>query len=148
MKVVAELADKFDAWILSDEVYSKIIYEGKHVSIYDFPEVKDRTILLEGHSKTYAMTGWRLGFAAMPKPIAEKLTKLNEKAAAAEIKCRYRVNGDGAATDYDTGLQWEQKTDDGTVHDKDNTYTWSTLTDAPDGPAFYSGSSPKRVCRS
>ncbi|MCK4351286.1 MAG: aminotransferase class I/II-fold pyridoxal phosphate-dependent enzyme, partial [Candidatus Krumholzibacteria bacterium] len=61
MKGIAELADKHDAWILSDEVYSKMIYEGEHVSIYDFPEVKNRTILLEGHSKTYAMTGWRLG---------------------------------------------------------------------------------------
>jgi len=76
MKTVAELADKYDAWILSDEVYSKIIYEGKHVSIYDFPEVKDRTILLEGHSKTYAMTGWRLGYGIMPVPLAEHISRL------------------------------------------------------------------------
>jgi aspartate/methionine/tyrosine aminotransferase len=76
MKAVAELADKYDAWILSDEVYSKIVYEGKHVSIYDFPEVKDRTILLEGHSKTYAMTGWRLGYGIMPAPLAEHIARL------------------------------------------------------------------------
>jgi aspartate/methionine/tyrosine aminotransferase len=76
MKTVAELADKFDAWILSDEVYSKIIYEGKHVSIYDFPEVKDRTILLEGHSKTYAMTGWRLGYGIMPPKLADAIARL------------------------------------------------------------------------
>ena len=76
MKVVAELADKYDAWILSDEVYSKIIYEGKHVSIYDFPEVKDRTILLEGHSKTYAMTGWRLGYGIMPTKLADAVSRL------------------------------------------------------------------------
>ncbi|MDD4856673.1 MAG: pyridoxal phosphate-dependent aminotransferase [Candidatus Krumholzibacteria bacterium] len=76
MKAVAELADKFDAWILSDEVYSKIIYEGKHVSIYDFPEVKERTILLEGHSKTYAMTGWRLGYGIMPPKLAEAIARL------------------------------------------------------------------------
>ena len=76
MKVVAELADKYDAWILSDEVYSKIIYEGKHVSIYDFPEVKDRTILLEGHSKTYAMTGWRLGYGIMPPKLADAVARL------------------------------------------------------------------------
>jgi len=76
MKAVAELADKYDAWILSDEVYSKIIYEGKHVSIYDFPEVKDRTILLEGHSKTYAMTGWRLGYGIMPLKLAEAVSRL------------------------------------------------------------------------
>ena len=76
MRVVAELADKYDAWILSDEVYSKIIYEGKHVSIYDFPEVKERTILLEGHSKTYAMTGWRLGYGIMPVKLADHIARL------------------------------------------------------------------------
>lgn len=76
MKGIAELAQKYDAWILSDEVYSKMVYEGKHVSIYDYPEVKDRTILLEGHSKTYAMTGWRLGYGTMPVPLAEQIAKL------------------------------------------------------------------------
>ncbi len=76
MKGIAELADKYDSWILSDEVYSKMVYEGEHVSIYDFPEVKDRTILLEGHSKTYAMTGWRLGYGIMPVLLAEQIAKL------------------------------------------------------------------------
>jgi aspartate/methionine/tyrosine aminotransferase len=76
MKGIAELAEKHDAWILSDEVYSKMVYEGKHVSIYDYPEVRDRVILLEGHSKTYAMTGWRLGYAAMPVELAEQISKL------------------------------------------------------------------------
>jgi aspartate aminotransferase len=76
MKGIAELADKHDAWILSDEVYSKMVYEGEHVSIYDYPEVKDRTILLEGHSKTYAMTGWRLGYGVMPPALADQISKL------------------------------------------------------------------------
>ena len=76
MKGIAELANKHDAWILSDEVYSKMVYEGEHVSIYDYPEVKDRTILLEGHSKTYAMTGWRLGYGIMPPALAEQISKL------------------------------------------------------------------------
>ena len=76
MKGIAELAEKHDAWILSDEVYSKMVYEGKHVSIYDYPEVQDRVILLEGHSKTYAMTGWRLGYAAMPVELASQISKL------------------------------------------------------------------------
>lgn len=76
MKGIAELAAKHDAWILSDEVYSKMVYEGEHVSIYDYPEVKDRTILLEGHSKTYAMTGWRLGYGVMPPALAEQISKL------------------------------------------------------------------------
>lgn len=76
MKGIAELAEKHDAWILSDEVYSKMVYDGKHVSIYDFPEVRERTILLEGHSKSYAMTGWRLGYAAMPVALADQISKL------------------------------------------------------------------------
>ncbi len=76
MKGIAELAEKHDAWILSDEVYSKMVYDGKHVSIYDCPEVRDRVILLEGHSKTYAMTGWRLGYAAMPVELAGQISKL------------------------------------------------------------------------
>lgn len=76
MRGIAELAGKYDSWILSDEVYSKMVYEGEHVSIYDYPEVKDRTILLEGHSKTYAMTGWRLGYGIMPVPLAEQIAKL------------------------------------------------------------------------
>ena len=54
-----------------------------------------------------------------------KLATLNAQATAAAIACRYGVNGDGTVTDYDTGLQWEQKTDDGSVHDKDNEYDWS-----------------------
>ena len=76
MKLVADSAIKYDAWILSDEVYSKIIYEEPHVSIFRYPEIKDRTILLEGHSKTYAMTGWRLGYGVMPVPLAEQIAKL------------------------------------------------------------------------
>ena len=76
MKLVADSAIKYDAWILSDEVYSKMIYEEPHVSIFRYPEVKDRTILLEGHSKTYAMTGWRLGYGVMPVPLAEQIAKL------------------------------------------------------------------------
>jgi len=76
MKGIVELAIKYDAWILSDEVYSKIIYDGQHVSIYNFPEAKDRTILLEGHSKTYAMTGWRLGYGVMPKELADHVARL------------------------------------------------------------------------
>jgi len=77
LKRIAELCVKNDVVVLSDEVYCKIIYEGKHHSIATYPGMKERTILMDAHSKTYAMTGWRLGFAAMPKPIAEKFTKLN-----------------------------------------------------------------------
>ncbi len=74
---IAELAIANDVIVLSDEVYSKIIYEGEHHSIATIDGMKERTILMDAHSKTYAMTGWRLGYAAMPKAIAEKFAKLN-----------------------------------------------------------------------
>src|SRR5262245_16470458 len=74
-----------------------------------------------------------------------RMAVISAQAAAAGIACRYGVNGDGTATDYDTGLQWEQKTDDGSVHDKDNGYSWcvggtypdcSNPANPPDGTAF------------
>ncbi len=74
---IAELAVENDSVVLSDEVYCKILYEAEHSSIAALPGMKERTILLDAHSKTYAMTGWRLGFAAMPRSIAEKVTRLN-----------------------------------------------------------------------
>src|SRR5262249_1979645 len=69
-----------------------------------------------------------------------KLARLDAQAAASSIACRYGDNGDGTVTDYDTGLQWEQKTDDGTVHDEGNFYSWNTTLGAtnPDGTAFTS----------
>ncbi|HEX3301290.1 MAG TPA: aminotransferase class I/II-fold pyridoxal phosphate-dependent enzyme, partial [Thermomicrobiales bacterium] len=59
---IAELAVKHDLIVLSDEIYSEIIYEGEHVSIATMPGMAERTIVLDGFSKTYAMTGWRLGY--------------------------------------------------------------------------------------
>lgn len=63
-------------WVLSDEVYSEMVYEGEHASIATRPGMLDRTILLDGFSKTFAMTGWRLGYAALPEPLVEPLTRL------------------------------------------------------------------------
>ncbi len=77
LKRIAELAVENDVVVLSDEVYSKIVYEGEHRTIASYPGMQERTILMDAHSKTYAMTGWRLGYSAMPAPIAEKFTKLN-----------------------------------------------------------------------
>jgi aspartate/methionine/tyrosine aminotransferase len=76
LEAIAELAIKHDFYVLSDEVYSRIIYEGPHESLLNIPGMKERTILLEGHSKTYAMTGWRLGYGIAPEPIADKITQL------------------------------------------------------------------------
>ena len=76
LDAIAELAVKHDFWVLSDEIYSKIIYEGEHDSITTRPGMLERTILLDGHSKTYAMTGWRLGYGVMPKELAAAVAKL------------------------------------------------------------------------
>ena len=73
---VAELALKHDLWVLSDEIYTRIVYEGRAESIIQFPGMKERTIILDGHSKTYAMTGWRVGYGAMPKRLAAYVTRL------------------------------------------------------------------------
>ncbi|MBI2638133.1 pyridoxal phosphate-dependent aminotransferase [Candidatus Peregrinibacteria bacterium] len=60
---MAKLAIENDLWVLSDEIYDNIIYEGRHVSITKFPGMPERTVILNGCSKSYAMTGWRLGWA-------------------------------------------------------------------------------------
>lgn len=73
---IANLANKYDFYVLSDEIYSRILYEGQHESIIGFPDMKERTILLDGHSKTYAMTGWRLGYAIAPKRLVEEIVRL------------------------------------------------------------------------
>jgi aspartate aminotransferase len=76
LEVVAEVARKRDLWVLSDEVYCRYLYGVQHHSIASLPGMKERTILLDGHSKTFAMTGWRLGFAAAPPELVERLTRL------------------------------------------------------------------------
>ncbi len=62
--------------VLSDEIYSRLLYEEPHSSIASVPGMKDRTIILDGFSKTYAMTGWRLGYGVMPRALAQAVTKL------------------------------------------------------------------------
>jgi aspartate/methionine/tyrosine aminotransferase len=76
LAAIAELAVKHDLVVLADEIYSEIVYEGEHVSIATMPGMEERTIILDGFSKTYAMTGWRLGYGAMPVALAEQMTKL------------------------------------------------------------------------
>jgi aspartate/methionine/tyrosine aminotransferase len=73
---VAELSLKHDFWVLSDEIYTRILYSGKPESISQFPGMKERTIILDGHSKTYAMTGWRVGYGVMPKELALQVSRL------------------------------------------------------------------------
>jgi aspartate/methionine/tyrosine aminotransferase len=65
-----------DIMVLSDEIYSRLIFEGKHFSLMSVPGMKDRTILLDGFSKTYAMTGWRLGYGVMRPDLARQFSRL------------------------------------------------------------------------
>ncbi|WNZ48400.1 pyridoxal phosphate-dependent aminotransferase [Leptolyngbya boryana CZ1] len=76
LAAIAELADRHNFYVLSDEIYSRILYEGKHISLIQFPGMKARTILLDGYSKTYAMTGWRLGYGVIPKHLVEGIVRL------------------------------------------------------------------------
>lgn len=67
-----------DLYVISDEIYSELTYGGKHVSIAEFPGMKERTVVINGFSKSYAMTGWRLGYACGPANIIGQMTKLHQ----------------------------------------------------------------------
>ena len=73
---LAELATEHDLTVLSDEIYIRFLYEGEHHSIASFPGMRDRTIILDGFSKTYAMTGWRIGYGVMPTELVEPISRL------------------------------------------------------------------------
>ena len=73
---MAELAVENEIMVLSDEVYKHILYEGDFVSIAAFPGMREHTIILDGFSKTYSMTGWRLGYGIMPPELAAQVAKL------------------------------------------------------------------------
>ncbi len=77
LDAIAEVAIRNDIYVLSDEVYINIIYDGKHESILSIPGMIDRTILLDGLSKSYSMTGWRLGYGYFPEFLVQHVTRLN-----------------------------------------------------------------------
>jgi aspartate aminotransferase len=76
LEAVAEIATKHDIMVLSDEIYIRLVYEGEFASVTRFPGMMERTIILDGFSKTYAMTGWRLGYGIMPEALAAQVAKL------------------------------------------------------------------------
>ena len=76
LESLAELAREHDITVLSDEIYSRFLYQGEHHSVASFPGMRDRTIILDGFSKTYAMTGWRIGFGVMPLELVEPISRL------------------------------------------------------------------------
>ncbi|MBP8713830.1 MAG: aminotransferase class I/II-fold pyridoxal phosphate-dependent enzyme [Lachnospiraceae bacterium] len=78
LEAIAEVIKKHDLLVLSDEIYSELTYTDKHVSIASLPGMKERTIYINGFSKAYAMTGWRLGYACGPAEIIQQMTKIHQ----------------------------------------------------------------------
>jgi aspartate/methionine/tyrosine aminotransferase len=94
-----------DLFVLSDEIYSRLLYEGEHDSIAEFPGMKPRTIILDGFSKTYAMTGWRLGYGIMCADLAQKVARLQTNATSCtasftQIAGVEALRGDQASVDH------------------------------------------------
>lgn len=78
LEAIAKIAIEKDIIVMSDEIYGELTYKGKHVSIAGLPGMKERTILINGFSKAYAMTGWRMGYACGPANIIEQMTKIHQ----------------------------------------------------------------------
>jgi len=76
LEAIAAIAIERDIIVLSDEIYSRIIYDGSHHSISSLPGMLERTVILDGFSKTYAMTGWRLGYGVMPPALQDHISRL------------------------------------------------------------------------
>ena len=79
LEAVAEVILKHDIYVMSDEIYSELSYKEKHVSIAQLPGMKERTLLINGFSKAFAMTGWRLGYACGDRDVAEMCTAYNQR---------------------------------------------------------------------
>ncbi|MBQ5675739.1 MAG: aminotransferase class I/II-fold pyridoxal phosphate-dependent enzyme [Lachnospiraceae bacterium] len=101
LEAIAKVIEKHDLVVISDEIYAELTYKGEHVSIVNIPGMKERTILINGFSKAYAMTGWRLGYACGPEPIITQMTKIHQFAImCAPTTSQYAAvealkNGDG-----------------------------------------------------
>ena len=78
LQVIADIVKKHDIYVLSDEIYAELTYEGRHTSIGTIPGMKERTIIIQGFSKSYAMTGWRLGYAVGPGNIIKQMIKVHQ----------------------------------------------------------------------
>lgn len=80
LEPIVEIVKKYDLFVISDEIYSELSYKGDHVSIASFEGMRERTILINGFSKGFAMTGWRLGYACGPELIIEQMVKIHQYA--------------------------------------------------------------------
>lgn len=78
LEAIAQVILRHDIFVISDEIYAELSYKGKHVSIAQIPGMRERTVLINGFSKSYAMTGWRLGYACAPVAITEQMLKIHQ----------------------------------------------------------------------
>lgn len=78
LEAIVQVVKEHDLFVISDEIYSELTYVDKHVSIASFPGMKERTVLINGFSKAYAMTGWRLGYACAPESILKQMLKIHQ----------------------------------------------------------------------
>ena len=78
LEKISKVIIENDIYVMSDEIYGELTYKGKHVSIASLPNMRERTILINGFSKAYAMTGWRLGYACAPQEIIKQMTKIHQ----------------------------------------------------------------------
>ncbi len=86
LEALAEIAKKHDLVVLSDEIYEDIVFDGeKHFSIASIPGMKERTVIISGFSKSYAMTGWRLGYAIAPENVADKIKRIQLNACSCPV---------------------------------------------------------------
>ena len=76
LRRIAQLAAKHDLWIIADEIYARILFSGEYESVWSLPGMAERTVIIDGFSKSFAMTGWRLGYAVAPRPVVEAMDLL------------------------------------------------------------------------
>lgn len=101
LEEIAEVIREKDIFIISDEIYAELTYKEKHVSIVSLPGMQERTVLINGFSKAYAMTGWRLGYAVAPEPILQQMLKIHQFA----IMCAPTTSQYAAVEALKTGMK-------------------------------------------
>ena len=115
LEAIAEVIRKHDILVMSDEIYAELTYKDKHVSIAEIEGMQERTILINGFSKAYAMTGWRLGYACGPKAIIEQMIKIHQFAImCAPTTSQYAAvealrNGDGDVEEMRTAYNQRRR---------------------------------------
>lgn len=115
LEAIAEVIRKHDILVMSDEIYAELTYKEKHVSIAEIEGMRERTILINGFSKAYAMTGWRLGYACGPKAIIEQMIKIHQFAImCAPTTSQYAAiealrNGDGDVEEMRTAYNQRRR---------------------------------------